>query len=465
MTPEARAAYDRALDWMYASLNERGHLGRGLGDSARRHPTWTRALLDALGAPDADVPALLVVGSKGKGSTSAMAAAALAAARRGPVGLSTSPHLVDVRERVRLDLVAIGADELTRRLVAMQPAADALRLAMPSPAYQSPVGLMAVAGAMHFAARRAAFAVYEAGRGGRVDDVAEVMHQVVAATPILLEHRAELGPDLVDIARHKAGGIRAGTRVVVSGSLVAVAATVFARAARSVGAAHWRLGHELRLERLGPDPAGRERVRVATPGRTYAFTVPLPGPHQADNAAVAVGAAEALAGRPLDGAALVFSLDRLRWPGRLETVRTEPGGGPVLLDGAIEPDAVARTLQHAHAHLPPPYAVVVGAGTDKRPLRLWQAAAALADWTVVTRAHAPHLHFPPDAEAEAWAAEAPLSRAAMPELQDALGEARSRAGRAGTVVVVGTLSLVGEALHLLGQDTADLVRAPSRTSP
>ena len=457
MTPEQDIAYNRALDWMYESLNERGHLGKGLGDSARRHPTWTRALLDALGAPDADIPSLLVVGSKGKGSTSSLAAAALGALGR-PVGLSTSPHLVDVRERVRLDLRAIDAVALTERLEALRPVADALRRRMPSPAYQSPVGLMAVVGAVHFAAMGAAYAVYEAGRGGLVDDVAEVAHQVVATTPILLEHRQELGPGLPDIARHKAGAIRPGTRVVVTGALVPAAAAAMAHRARAVGAERLRLGREVRAVRLATLADGRERVRIETPyGVHRALDVPYAGPHQADNLAVAVTAAEALAGRRLPTEALAQSLSRVRWPGRLETLRL-PGGGAVLLDGAIEPAAVARALDHAHAFLPAPYAVVIGAGTDKRPLELWNTAAAPGHWTVVTRAHAPHLHFPANAEAESWAAEDRSRRASMPELSDALREARERATTTGTVVVVGTLSLIGEALHLLGEDAADLIR-------
>jgi dihydrofolate synthase/folylpolyglutamate synthase len=447
------AAYEDALDWLYASLNERSRLTSSLGDLAHRHPAWTRALLDSLGAPDRDVPALLVVGSKGKGSTSTMAAAALGAAR-GPVGLSTSPHLIDVRERVRLDLRAIDAATLERWIGAIRPAADVLRRRMPSPAYQSPVGLMAVVAALHFARAGARAAVYEAGRGGRVDDVAELCHDVVAVTPILLEHRRELGPELVDIARHKAGGVRPGTRVVVTGRLVAVAAAEVAREARAVGAARWALGREVRLEVLGADADGRARIRVETPGGgRYRLVAPLAGPHQADNAAVALAAAEALHGRPLPARAVARAVEGVRWPGRLQVLHTD-AGGRVLLDGAIEPDAMGRALAHAARHLPAPYAVVVGAGTDKDPERLWQRAAESGWPTIVSRARAPHLHFPEDDEAAAWAARAQARY--VPRLGQALAEARAIAGARGTVVVIGTLSLIGEALAALGEDLYDL---------
>lgn len=456
-------AYERELDWLYASLLERAHLTRGLDDLGRRHPTWTRALLDALGAPDADVPALLVVGSKGKGSTSAMAAAALGAAG-GPVGLATSPHLIDVRERIRLDLRAISRADLYDRLRAMRSAADPLRRAMPLPAYQSPVGLMAVAAAVHFARGRARAAVYEAGRGGLVDDVAEVRHEVVAVTPILLEHRDVLGPDLGDIARHKAGAIRPGTRVVVHHRLVPAAAAAVARAAARVGAERLALGREVRVVATAPGRDGRSRIEVRTPlGGRYRVAVPLAGQHQADNAAVALAAAEALLRRPLPEHAVADALARLRWPGRMD-VMADPAGGQVLLDGAIEPDAALRAIDHARSHLRAPYAAVVGAGTDKAPVRLWQTAADAGLDTVVTRAHNTHLTFPDDDEAQGWVAGDRARRAYLPELADALAWARRRA-RDGTVVVVGTLSLVGDAIALLGGDADDLVSPDgSRTS-
>jgi dihydrofolate synthase/folylpolyglutamate synthase len=457
-------AYEAALDWLYASLNERAALSAGLGDLERRQPAWTRALLDAMGAPDVDVPALLVVGSKGKGSTAALAAAALGGVG-GPVGLCTSPHLIDVRERIRVDLRAIDRDALLAGIEAVRPAGDALRRRLPSPAYQSPVGLMAAVAAVHYRRRGARFAVYEAGRGGLVDDVAELAHEVVAVTPILLEHRRELGPSLRDIARHKAGAVRPGTRVVVTGRLTAVAAAEVARAARAVGARRLALGREVRVTTLGPRgadgarpsaPEGRLEVRVETPAAAYRLEVPFAGAHQADNLAVALAAAEALAGRRLSEAATARAFAGLRWPGRLETI-TDADGGRVLLDGAIQPEAVARALEHARQALPAPYAAVVGAGTDKTPARLWAVAADSGAWTVVTRARAPHLRFPADAEAEAWVAGDPARRAYRPDLADALALARTHAGRTGTVVVVGTLSLIGETLALLGQDACDLV--------
>lgn len=448
-------AYERALDWLYASLNARGHLVREGGDLARRHPAWTRALLDALGAPDRDVPALLVVGSKGKGSTAAMAAAALGALGR-PVGLCTSPHLLEVRERIRLDLRAVAPEELERAIEAVRGVGDALRARMPAPAYQSPVGLIAALAALHYARRGAAYAVYEAGRGGLVDDVAEVAHAAVAVTPILLEHRRELGPTLADIARHKAGAVRPGTRVVVTGRLAPAAAAAVARAARAVGAARWALGRDVRLTPEGEGPDGRWRVRVETPaGGRHRLRVPLAGLHQADNLAVALAAAEALAGRPLPARAVARALEGVRWPGRLETFPA-PGGGAVLLDGAIEPQAVARALAHARRHLPAPLAAVVGAGVDKNPPALWEEAARGAAFVVVSRARAPHLRFPPDDDGLAWAALDPARRAYRADLGEALALARARAGEAGTVAVVGTLSLIGEALALLGRDAADL---------
>lgn len=452
-------ALERVIDWIYASLNERGRLTHGQRDAERRSPAWTRALLDALGAPDQGLPALFVTGSKGKGSTSVLAAASLMAGTAGgaPVGLVTSPHLVRFEERIRVDLEAIPGKRLRTLVETVRPLADVLRARMPLPLYASPVGTVAALAALHFRILGARYAVYEAGRGGRFDDTAEIEHAVTVITTLFPEHLRELGPTLRDIAWHKAGAIREGTRVVVQGRFPPELDTIVQKEARSVGAQVLTLGQEVTVA-TEPGRDGRLTARVTTPLRTYeGLPVPFAGRHQADNLALALAAAEALAGGPLRARPLASMLTRIRWPGRLDTVQ-DPAGGPALLDASIEPGAALAAVAHAREHLPGPHAVLVGIGVGKDYRAVWDALSASPVDVIVTRARNPYLRFPDPGETLEWAGRDPAHRDFVADLPSAWEKARTRVGPSGTVLVLGTVSLIADALELCGQDAYDLRR-------
>lgn len=467
-------AVEHAIDWIYASLNERGSLTHGQSDRERRSPAWTRALLDALGAPDHGLPTLFVTGSKGKGSTSVLAAAALQAGApgRGPVGLVTSPHLLRFEERIRADLRAIPGHELQTLVEAVRPVADPLRARMPLPLYASPVGATAALAAVYFRRIGARYAVYEAGRGGRFDDTAEVDHAVTVLTTLFPEHLRELGPTIEDIAWHKAGAIRSGTHTVVQGAFPAELAKIVEAEAQAVGARILTLGREVVVRRevpRAPQAASAlpfQTVVVTTPFGTYdPLPLPLSGSHQADNLALALAAAEALVGKRLDGAAMAGLLAELRWPGRLEVLR-DPADGITLLDASIEPGAARAAVEHARATLPGPHVAIVGIGVGKDYRAVWTALAEASIDTILTRAQNPYLRFPDPAETAQWTRENPGHRMAAPDLAAAWQMARDRVGPGGTVLILGTVSLMADALRIAGARAADLVPPAGRaTSP
>src|SRR5437763_14002973 len=129
-----------AEDFIFASYMRARPFLHGPDERARR-PVLTAELLDALGHPERGLTCLLVAGSKGKGSTAAFAAGLLATSGR-PIGLFPSPHLLDIRERIRVDGRAIPpADcvELVRRL---RSVAEPVATSLPAGAYLSPVGLL-----------------------------------------------------------------------------------------------------------------------------------------------------------------------------------------------------------------------------------------------------------------------------------------------------------------------------------
>ena len=269
------------------------------------------AALAELGHPERRFAAVQVAGTNGKGSISTMLER-IASAAGLRCGLYTSPHLLSWCERIRLPDGLISEAQLRRLLEALQPVALRHNL--------TPFELITVAAFQAFAEASVQLAVLEVGLGGRLD--ATTVHpdrQVLAFASIGLDHTEHLGPTLAAIAAEKAGVLHAGA-AAVSGPQEPEAAAVLERQAAACGCAlRW-------VEPLPPAAAAGPRLGLA-------------GDLQRHNAAVAAGAARALAERgwPISEAAILAGLAGARWPGRLE--RRSFRGRPLLLDGAHNPPA------------------------------------------------------------------------------------------------------------------------------
>ncbi len=275
----------------------------------------TRALLAALGNPQATFRTLLVGGTNGKGSTAAAAASILEAAGL-RVGLTTSPHLVRVAERVRLCGRDVSEAQLDSalRLVAAVSGADPLR-----PTYFE--ALVAAACEL-FRRARVSVGVVEVGIGGRLDATNVLEPEVSVVTNVEEDHLETLGPSLADVAREKAGIFRRGQPALTAATGPGLA--VLRSEAGRVGA---------RLLEIPPSPA-------------WDGVSPLAGAHQRANLALAVAAVRAFA--PLDDAAIRRGIAAIRWPGRLQTV-PRPGLRPLLVDGAHNPAGAAALAAHLDA--------------------------------------------------------------------------------------------------------------------
>jgi dihydrofolate synthase/folylpolyglutamate synthase len=296
---------------------------------------------ERLGRPERRVAPVLVAGTNGKGSTAA-ALSALAAGAGLRAGLYTSPHLIDVTERIRLEERDISREELDAVLRRVFEAADAL------PALSlTYFEVMTAAAFVSFADRVLDLAVVEVGLGGRLDATNVAPARLSIVTSIGLDHTEELGPTLAGIACEKAGVFRAG-RPALARAASEEARDALRSAAADAGAEWHDAAEEIavEIERISLEGT---RFLLRTPAGESELTTPLPGAHQAWNAALAVRAAELLApelprlaDRPAEG------LARVRWPGRLE--RFETDGRTVLLDGchnAEGAEALARFLRDA----------------------------------------------------------------------------------------------------------------------
>jgi dihydrofolate synthase/folylpolyglutamate synthase len=281
-----------------------------------------RHLCALLGHPERAVPAVLVAGTKGKGSTAAMIAA-IARAAGWRVGLYTKPHLVDFRERIRINGDLIAPDALASLV-------DELRWVVARgrdgpgwpPTYFE---ASAAAAFMHFARAQVDLAVVEVGIGGRLDATNVMEPMVSVITTAGYDHTDMFGHNLRRIAAEDTGIMRPG-RVVVTAPQPPAAREVIEQAAAAHGALLVRVGREVRHRTLR---SSRDGVRLTVSGRDGRYrdlAVPLLGRHQATNAAVAVAVAEALtdAGFAIPEAAVRSGLAGLRWPARIEVIRERP---------------------------------------------------------------------------------------------------------------------------------------------
>lgn len=294
-----------------------------------------RELLARMGNPERAAPHVLIGGTNGKGSTAATLSAIFRAAGV-RVGLHTSPHLVDVTERLRID----DADVPERVFAA---ALEAVFSAATEPETVPVTYFEAVTAAAEAAFRSAdcRAAVVEVGLGGRLDATNASEPILSAVTSIDLDHMEDLGDTRALIAREKAGVFRPG-RPALSAATHPEARSVLRSEAERVGARFVDVPAAVRISGLRDTPEG-QAFRLETPIGFHRLETPLRGAHQAGNVAVAVMAAEHL--RPefpeLTDDAIEAGVAATRWPGRLE--RIDAGGRAVWLDGCHNPEG-ARAL-------------------------------------------------------------------------------------------------------------------------
>jgi dihydrofolate synthase/folylpolyglutamate synthase len=402
-----------------------------------------RALLAVLGDPHTRFPSVLVAGTKGKGSTVAMAASVLRAAGF-RTGQYTSPHLVNWRERIAIDDRPIEVSRVLTLADEVRRAVASLSADLEQPTTFEVGTLFAF---LEFARAEVSVAVVEVGVGGRFDATNVLEPLASAITPISYDHTQTLGPTLTEIARHKAGILRSG-RTGVVGPQPTEAADAIGAEACSTGAP---------LEWVGRDwcwtgVVDEELVaigRCAADAPLVEARLSLRGEHQRDNAATAVGLVAAL-GRAepalaVPRAALGEGLARVRWPGRLQVLRERPW---LVVDGAQNAGS-AEALGHAVEAMAPAdgaVTLVLGVSAGKDVDGILQGLAPLAGRIIVTRSR--HERAEPPAELAAAVARVVPRRKAevVPNLEAALDRALASAAESDLVLVTGSLFLVGEAL-------------------
>lgn len=430
--------YQDALDYIYSFIDPARKASRS-NEEAAENLTRMAALLAAAGDPQRAMRAVVVAGTKGKGSTAAMVEGiARTAGLR--VGLFTSPHLNSYRERLQVDRQLISQGDLIALTARMRPTIDAFDPRPHGRPTTFDVGLLLAL--CHFADRTVDLAVLEVGMGGRFDSVNVVTPLVSAISSISYDHTAVLGPSLATIAWNKAGIIKPGVPAVTVPQAPEAAAPIVAEAA-SAGAPLWVA-----------DPAGL----LPAVGGPRPYPVPprpaLLGAFQVENARLALGVALLLrdAGLALPDAALAGGLGGVRWPGRFELVR---GGPPVLIDGAHNGDsaqklAAAIATEVAHERL----ILILGTSRDKDISAMAAALVPHAAAVVLTRSGHPRAMDIDRMVAEVGQhLRGPL--VVTPDVRTALDAARGLAGPRDLLCVTGSLFVAAAAREALGLAVSD----------
>lgn len=391
-----------------------------------------RELAAWLGDPQDAFPVVHITGTNGKTSTARMTAALLEATGLS-VGLYTSPHLERVHERIAWNGSSITDAQLAEVLHAVELAEQQVGRRM------TYFELLTAAAFRFFADLAVDVAVVEVGLGGTWDATNIVHGAVAVVTNVSIDHVAYLGSTTASIAAEKAGIIEAGASLVLGETDPELSAIFESRGPGTILRRNVDFGVTTSEVALG----GRS-IELFTPGGHHECFLPLHGAHQADNAALALAAAEQFAGGRGFAEALVSEgFERVRVPGRMEAMARRP---LVLLDGAHNVagiEVLNEALEEAFAT--GPRTLVVGLLAEKDPAEMLDALdVTSAEHLVVCRPPSPRARDPHDLLAAAVQLGLPRDRIDVAETPAAaLERARALTPPEGQVVVTGSLYLVG----------------------
>jgi dihydrofolate synthase/folylpolyglutamate synthase len=397
-----------------------------------------RTVLASLGNPHKTYPSILIAGSNGKGSVCAFLARILSL-QGFSVGLFTSPHLMRVEERIRVDDQLIPQEHFCSTLTRLKEEIDKLigqkKLVSPPTYFE----LMTCLAFPYFLEARIDLAIMEVGMGGRFDATNVGIPLVSVITTISNEHQKFLGQKLSQIAFEKAGIIKPGVPVV-SGVRNKEAKKIIEQRAAELNApfldafpdkssfVHHKTDKNYTFEYM----IGEDK---------YMFSPSLFGEHQGRNAAVAVAAAEELNRnwRKVDKKYILKGLETTRWAGRMEIVSEKP---LIILDGAHNEEGALALKNYIVDFIDAPVILVFAVMRDKKIEKIADILFPLAGRIILTR-------FPyfKAADPEDIQKKVPQFKDRIhvePDVRKAALLAEQISGPQGVVVMAGSLFLIGE---------------------
>jgi dihydrofolate synthase / folylpolyglutamate synthase len=414
------AVYQESLSWLY-SLQKYG-IKFGLSKTIN--------LLQTFGNPHHNQRYIHITGTNGKGSVGAMLEAVLVKSGL-KVGFYTSPHLVSFTERFRINRESIPKETAASLIEEVK---RVINPAEPPTFFEFTTAMTL----LYFFRKGVDISIIEVGMGGRLDATNVITPLVSVITNIGVDHQHFLGDTINAIAHEKGGIIKRGVDLV-TGVDQSNVIKLFKSICKQRSAPFWRVGEHAHYRRL---PNGYFRYD-GIHERFTNLTVGLQGRFQFKNAAIALLAMELLKGKGIDisEAAIQFGLANPLWPGRLETVSTEP---TIVLDGAHNPPAMrslALTIgsDFRFKHL----ILVIGIMEDKDIVHILQHIVPRADRVIYTRP-AYYRAANPQLLMELAKEYGKEGEVQIP-LSTAIDRAKDMAHREDMILITGSLFTVGEA--------------------
>jgi dihydrofolate synthase/folylpolyglutamate synthase len=454
-------SYETAVAQMYALGHE-----LALAPSHKFDLEHMRVLLAALGHPENRSPTVLVAGTNGKGSTAATLASILQASGL-KTGLYTSPHLVRINERIRLNGETIGDDDFAMLHDVVDRTAERLVSEGDLPWHPSFFEMLTAMAFEYFARSRPDMVVLEVGMGGRLDATNVVDPRLSIITDIALDHQKYLGETVAEIAREKAGIIRPGGTVVtlpqlpeandVIGNAILDADAHAVNAVPYVppvsqGSGQWPVASDQ-----------RQRYPLDVMGAQIMVESPLVGRHQLRNLALAVAAAAELRHQGeirITPETIAEGIRKTQWPGRFQVVPAAGDSPEYVLDVAHNPAgawALRSTLSGAYQNPGSgdpanvrEITMVFGVMRDKAVQEITEILFPIAAHVIVTHANNPRSASPAEIRQAAARVAADSDIEEAEDVASALDRAREVAGSGGLVVITGSIYVVGEAMRILG---------------
>ncbi|MEA2203646.1 MAG: dihydrofolate synthase / folylpolyglutamate synthase [Blastocatellia bacterium] len=405
-------------------------------------------LLEALGNPQGKFASVQIAGTNGKGSTAAMVDSICHAAKI-KRGLYTSPHLVSITERIRINGQEISREAFARLTETVKETAATLVARGELGTLPTFFEHLTAIALLAFRRRGVKLAILETGLGGRLDATTAARAQIVALTPIAMDHQEYLGETLREIASEKAAIIYPGARVIV-GPQEPEALEVIMRQCDAAGVKPTLVDRIAHYD--GSRDNGKLIVSFQTSHNRYGpVLLGLRGRHQQINASVAIGVVEELKTRgfEISKEAIRAGLESAKHPGRLELLERRP---QILLDGAHNPAAARALRDYLDEFIREPVTLVFGAMRDKDNSEMLASLAPVAKTVVLTtfaNARAASLESLSKARPSTLPAER-VTLADSPEA--ALRAAFACTAPHGIICVTGSLYLVGEVKKIVADN-------------
>ncbi len=413
-----------------------------------------KKLLQALGYPDKKIKSIHIAGTKGKGSTCAFTASILARAGY-KVGLYTSPHLCDFKERIRIlnpgelskssDHAFLGKiedEQLTNILEEIKDVLETLKVD-PKLGRLSFFEVLTAVAIYHFLKGQVDFAVLETGLGGRLDATNTIASLVCAMTPISIEHTQYLGPTISAITREKAAIIKNKNQYAVIAPQVKAAATVIRARCEQLQARVLWVGKDIHYKLVSQNLDGQV-FHLKTLKKEYRYLkTKLLGEHQLVNAAVSLGIMESLRdlGFTINDAAIKEGIENAVWPGRFEILKKDPY---VILDGAHNPASAQALAKAIQENFPgKKVALILGVSDDKDKSGIAAALNEITRQVLFTKADHPRALWLSEQELQDLFPGMEIVR--TENVRRALDMVLKKTFKGEIILITGSLFVIGEA--------------------